>query len=124
MKLHNNKGEKLEIYYQKFLEKYLNAKHLKLDCGITDITTSEMHVEIKNWRTWKHALGQLVVYKQREWRPKLYAVFFGTITEKTKKIAIEVFTSKGIGLYELIDENEKIDINILVEADDEMDIDT
>ncbi len=124
VKTHNKKGEKLEMYYQVFLEKHLNAQRAQLDCGTTDITTKDMHIEIKNWKTWKHALGQLEVYRHRMWKPKLYAVFFGKTSEKNKQAALEVFTSKGIGVYEVLDNgNDDVKIVVLTEPIDEMDID-
>jgi hypothetical protein len=120
MKLYNAKGEKLEKYYQLFLEKYLNARHLRLDCGITDITTPEYHVEIKKWSLYKHCLGQLEAYKNEAWRPKLYAVFFGKISHKNKEIAINIFKSKGIGVYEFDNYD-----NIIIHCEpiDNMDVD-
>ena len=105
---HNDKGEKLELYYQRLLEQYLNAKHMRLECGITDITTSEFHVEIKKWGSYKQVYGQLEVYQAQCWRPKLYAVFFGTTTQKNKDLAISIFKSKGIGVYEIDNRDEII----------------
>jgi len=122
-KTHNAKGEKLEKYYQIILEQYTNGKHEKLDCGITDITTSDMHIEIKKFSMYKQALGQLIAYKQRKWKPKLYAVFFGNIKPEKKEIVIDVFKSNGIGVCEIIDNEFGITLNTLVEAIDEMEID-
>jgi hypothetical protein len=122
MKTHNKKGEKLEKYYQLLLEKYLNAQHLKLSCGITDISTSEYHIEIKKWSLTnaKHSLGQLETYKAEAWRPKLYAVFFGKISDKNKKKIIEIFSIKGIGVYEI---DSKDNIIVYNEPIDHMNVD-
>jgi hypothetical protein len=121
MKLYNKKGEKLERYYQELLEKHLNAKHTKLACGITDLTTSEYHIEIKKWNMYKHALGQLTAYHNEAWRSKLYVVFFGNISsDKLKHKIIELFKTKGIGVYSF-----DSDDNIIIhnEPDDHMDLD-
>jgi hypothetical protein len=120
MKTHNKKGEKLEQYYQLFLERYLNAKHLRLKCGITDITTPEFHVEIKKWSDYKKVYGQLEVYQAQSWRSKLYAVFFGKTSQKNKDLAISIFKEKGIGVYEFDNDDNIIIIN---EPIDNMDID-
>ena len=121
-RLRGKKGNKLERYYQIFLETRLGGSHAKLDCGTTDITAKDMHVEIKNWKTWKHALGQLDAYRARMWRPKAYAVFFGKISDKSKKIAIEIFASKGIGVYEFVSEAND-ELRALCEAVDMMEVD-
>ena len=117
--------KKLESYYQEILEKWLNGKRSYLGCGITDITTSEMHVEIKNWKTWKHALGQLLVYKSQQWRPRLYAVFFGSTKLSSKDTAVKVFKEHGIGLYEIVDlDEDEFYLNLLVDSVDAMDVDS
>ena len=88
MKTHNDKGEKLELYYQLLLEQYLtnkNAKHMRLNHGITDLTTSEYHIEIKKWSNFSQVIGQLEMYQEQSWRPKLYAVFFGKTSEKNNE---------------------------------------
>jgi hypothetical protein len=120
MKLYNKKGEKLEKYYQVLLEKHLNAKHTRLSCGITDLTTSEYHIEIKRWSQYKHALGQLTAYNNEAWRSKLYVVFFGKISDKLKTKVIELFHIKGIGVYSFDD---KDNIIIYNEPVDNMDLD-
>lgn len=49
-----------EEYYQFHLEFHFGASHLVCDTGITDITTDDMHIEIKNWKWWKEVIGQLL----------------------------------------------------------------
>ena len=112
---------KRESHYQKHLISHYNGTRLRLDCGITDITTSEMHIEIKHWKNWKHAIGQLQTYNQRAWRSKLYCAFFGDTQEINKKAAIEICNEYGIGILELTDiDDEEVDITTLLEAKDYM----
>lgn len=48
-------NKKNEIYYQrKLLETHKKTTH-----GITDITTNNEHIEIKHWKNYKNALGQI-----------------------------------------------------------------
>lgn len=118
LKTHNDKGEKLELYYQLLLENYLNAKHMRLKCGITDLTTSEYHIEIKKWSNFSQVVGQLEMYQEQSWRPKLYAVFFGNTSHKNKELALSILKKKGIGVYEF---NEQDEIIIYNEPVDNMD---
>ena len=56
-------------------------------------------------------------------KPKLYAVFFGNINEKTKRTAIQTLVDNGIGVYEFIYKiDDTCDINIINEPVEEMDI--
>lgn len=118
MKTHNDKGEKLELYYQLLLEQYLtnkNAKHMRLNHGITDLTTSEYHIEIKKWSNFSQVIGQLEMYQEQSWRPKLYAVFFGKTSEKNKELALTILKKKGIGVYEFNEHDQIIIYNEPVE---------
>ncbi len=102
-----------EIYYQKFLEKRLGATHKRTDYGITDISTKNIHIEIKHWRDYKTALGQLLSYNFRDTK-KLLVYFFGTIKDNRKKNILELFRSNNIEVYEFIDNLQGITINCLL----------
>jgi hypothetical protein len=51
-----------EQYYQRFLEKKFNVSHQKNIHGITDLSNENTIIEIKEWRNYKSALGQLIAY--------------------------------------------------------------
>lgn len=91
-----------EMYYQRFLEKYMSAKHKKTMYGITDITTVDHHIEIKHWRHYKTALGQLLSYNHND-NKNLATYFFGSFPDEQKSSVIELFRSKNISIYEFID---------------------
>jgi chromosome segregation ATPase len=69
-----------ELYYQRFLERLLSASHCKTSFGVTDITTENEHIEIKHWRNYKAALGQLLSYNFNDDK-NLCAYFFGYIEQ-------------------------------------------
>ena len=86
----------LESYYQLHLENYLNGKHMRLKSGITDITNDDMHAEIKIWKDWSDAIGQLQRYCYHEHRKELRLYLFGEYTKKDKQDHIDVLISLNI----------------------------
>ena len=62
LELQYYKNRKNEKFYQLLLENYLGGTHKTLSCGITDVTTDTCHAEIKEWSSWKEAIGQLTCY--------------------------------------------------------------
>jgi hypothetical protein len=119
---HNKHGRKLERYYQVIVEKLCGGSHERLKCGITDITTKDLHVEIKEWKQWKTALGQLEAYNVMKWKPKRYVVLFGKPPRKNLTTICEIFQSKGIGVYQF-EEDAEDTLRVLYEAKDNMEID-
>lgn len=113
LRLESLEAKRNEIYYQKFLEKRLDATHKRTDYGITDISTKNSHIEIKHWRDYKTALGQLLSYNFRDTK-KLSVYFFGAIKQNQKTNVIELFKSKNIEIYEFIDTLQGITINCLL----------
>lgn len=99
------KTRKPEVYYQRILEKHLNGKHKKVDCGITDITTPTMHVEIKEWKKWKEAVGQLLSYNVCENKPYLRLYLFESYPSANKQIALNIFQKYNIQPYEFVEDN-------------------
>lgn len=99
-----------EQYYQRYLEKLFSAKHKKNKHGITDITTDTQIIEIKHWKAYKSALGQLISYKQSDSEKLLEVYFFGTYN-KNKDSIIELFKQNNISVYELADTPTGIQIN-------------
>lgn len=109
---------KNEIYYQKFLERKMLATHHKTVFGITDITTKNEHIEIKHWRNYKSALGQLLSYNFYD-NKNLCAYFFGTVTEKQCNSIIELYKSKGVSIKQFIDTPEGIEIKTILDTNKE-----
>jgi hypothetical protein len=100
-----------EQYYQRYLEKLFSATHKKTKHGITDITTNTAIIEIKHWKNYKNALGQLLSYKQSDPTKLLHAYFFGMCTDSLKNSVVELFKQNNISVYELIDTDSGIQIN-------------
>lgn len=112
LRLESLEAKRNEIYYQKFLEKRLGATHKRTIYGITDLSTKDEHIEIKQWRDYKKALGQLLSYNFKD-NKNLCVYFFGTIKDDQKTNIIELFKSKNIKVYEFIDTLQGIVINCL-----------
>ena len=114
----NNKLELFELqnkkrnesFYQKCLEKHFdNKSHKVTKYGITDITTDTHHIEIKRWNDFKKSMGQLICYNHND-NKKLIVAFFGEY-KKNKNDIIELFHSKDIEVWDLIDTENDIEIN-------------
>lgn len=98
-----------ENYYQRFLERKLSATHKRTKFGITDITTDTEHIEIKHWRNYKAALGQLLSYNFKD-NKNLCVYFFGHTNEKQKENIIELYRDKMVNIRELVDTQNGIEI--------------
>jgi hypothetical protein len=101
------KDVKKEIYYQKFLEKYFQSSHKVTKYGVTDISTETHHIEIKSWKCYKQALGQLQSYNYGD-KKKLIVALFNDYIDKEK--VIELFHSYNIDVWDLIKTPQGIDI--------------
>jgi hypothetical protein len=51
-----------ESTIQMVLERIFNATHAKCKAGIVDILTNNMIIEIKHWKNWRNAIGQVLSY--------------------------------------------------------------
>lgn len=98
----------LESYYQKLVELRTDGSHLATEHGITDVSTPYVHIEIKGWSKYKHALGQLLAYDVAEPRESKHVYFFGekppqhkidSIISLFKKFDISVYHFEGDVLY-------------------------
>jgi len=69
--------QKDEEFYQSALAMHFGHGHKTVRSGITDITTPHFHAEIKHWKKWKQAIGQLMVYNENDPRPELRIYLFG-----------------------------------------------
>lgn len=76
-----------ERFYQKVFESYFNGGHLELFSGITDITTNDSHIEIKELKRWKDGVGQLVIYNAELPKSQRKLIMFGTRFENYYAIA-------------------------------------
>ena len=57
-------GDKIkEVNIQRKMEKELGGKHEVCPTGVADIITDTELIEIKNWKQWITALGQIFAYK-------------------------------------------------------------
>jgi hypothetical protein len=95
-----------ERFYQLLLERRLQERgvvggHMMTANGITDVTTPHEHVEIKHWRAWKAALGQLVAYQSCAPRRRLTACFFGDASAVLKERAVETLRGHSVAVFEL-----------------------
>lgn len=88
------------MYYQRFLENLLDSNHKKIKYGITDITTKNEHIEIKNWNDYKAAMGQLISYNTCDEKEKLSVYFFGEMDENKKLEIIDLFKTHNISVKE------------------------
>lgn len=111
-----SKAHKSEKIYQTLLEKYKfpGAGHLKLACGVSDITTECVHAEIKKFEDWKEAIGQLQAYNVVTPRSELHVYLFGNYSQACKEIAISVIKSLNIHPYEVcVSEEEFVILDLL-----------
>jgi len=76
-----------------------NASHSRNTFGITDVTTAKAHVEIKHWRNFKNALGQLLFYHTADQKKNLFVCFFGNLPTEERRLEINnVFAKHDITL--------------------------
>lgn len=86
--LKSNTGTKEEMV-QKKLEKKLGFGHKTTPAGIIDILTNDEIIEIKNWKGWHHAIGQLMVYSYYYPKHMKRIHFFGEFPSQDKMIVIK-----------------------------------
>lgn len=90
LNLKSDNDNVLESEIQKKLEKRYKCGHFSTPAGIIDILDTNNHciIEIKHWRAWKHAIGQLICYNYYYPNYMMKVHFFGKIPEDSKKIVI------------------------------------
>ena len=88
----------------------LIGAHKTLSCGITDVTTDSCHAEIKEWPSWKEAIGQLTCYNIADPKEKLEMYMFGKYKQSCKDEAVKIAVSCKINIYEFIDTDNEISI--------------
>lgn len=95
LKIENSYLRNNELFYQRIVKKYLNGGHKILEIGITDVTNETTHAEIKKWKYYKQAIGQLLSYNLCDKKPVLQIYAFGKTTQKE----IRIVKGHGIELY-------------------------
>jgi hypothetical protein len=116
-----------EDIYQRSLSVYLGGAHCKLPpFGISDITTTEFHAELKVWSSWKNVIGQLFSYHYASPRNQLRAYLFAKKPDyKSLKDIVTFLNHKEIIPYhiEINRSTNRIVIENLLSGDlDECDI--
>jgi hypothetical protein len=94
------KKHRTEEFYQVIVENWLGGTHSTNEAGVTDVTNGTTHAEIKGWKEWKYAMGQLLAYQAEDAKEHLYACMFGNYDNEYKKKAIKVLNERGISCYE------------------------
>lgn len=114
LELQARKDRKHESFYQKLLEGHLGGTHKRLSIGETDVTTDTCHAEVKRWKCWKEALGQLMAYKCAEDKEHLQVYFFNNKYGR-KEQATNVFKQFGIEVFEFVIVEDGYEIHCLSE---------
>lgn len=73
---------------QRKLERELSGKHESCPAGVPDLVTSTELIEIKVWKNWKNAMGQLIAYHEYFPDKNMRAHFFGPFPSMEKRICI------------------------------------
>jgi|APGre2960657404_1045060.scaffolds.fasta_scaffold24849_2 hypothetical protein len=103
-----------EQIFQKSLEVYYGCSHSKCIYGITDITTHDSHIEIKEWCCWKAALGQLLAYQIKISKPKLKMYLFGKRFKKQMETEMVSDLERfGVSVYHLTLDVQNDDIHVI-----------
>lgn len=97
------KEDKREETYQQLLQKYKfhGHTHMKVCCGVTDITTDTVHAEIKRYTHWKDAIGQIMAYNMDHPRSELHIYLFGHYTDDKKQHAASIIHRMNIKPFEV-----------------------
>lgn len=110
MKLCVVQNKKNEEFYQKVVESYLGGTHKNVETGVTDVTTASTHAEIKNWDSYKDAIGQLTAYNAADPKEKLQVYLFGKASQKQMEKAYSVFQTCNIEMFYFKDSTDEIQI--------------
>jgi hypothetical protein len=102
----------LEKHYQSILEAEIGASHLKNDHGETDISTARAHIEIKTWKRYKEALGQLIFYDAAAKRQELWVCFFGKAPEAHHlSDIVGIFKKHGVHVVSFREDGDAVLVN-------------
>jgi hypothetical protein len=104
------KTHRKEDFYQVIVENWLGGTHSKNAAGITDVTNETVHAEIKGWKEWKYAMGQLLAYQTEDPKEHLYVCLFGRYGNEHKKKATNVLNKRGISCYDFAETDRVVSI--------------
>jgi len=107
--------KKPKSFFQQILERHYNASHKCIpNYGITDITTADMHIEIKNWNYWYQAVGQILYYNMVDPKEKLSVYLFGKQPSCEDKVNAITKTLYKYGIQPfIIDASNEMLLNML-----------
>lgn len=88
-----------EVFFQRYLENKFGATHTKNSHGVTDIETDDKIIEIKNWRCYKSALGQVLSYSSISSKQKI-VYFFGK-KPKNIQMIVDLFKKYNIDVLHI-----------------------
>lgn len=97
---HNNRKD--EKFFHTVLEDCLDGSHKKLQVGVTDITTDTFHAEIKDWKDWQNAIGNLMSYNDEDPKEQLHIYLFGRCGDNIKEAACKTLGRLNIKPFECI----------------------
>lgn len=103
------KNKTNEQLYQHLIEKYLEGTHCRLPSGVTDVSNDTTHAEIKNWDSWKEAIGQLTCYNIDAPRNFLHVYLFGRKPKKAD-IIFKAFNECNIKPFYFVCDEDCINI--------------
>lgn len=90
-----------ETFYQKYLEDKLGASHTKNKYGVTDIETEDTVIEIKSWKDFKGAIGQLFSYTKHNHKQKKVYFFGETPSSQKVNEIVTLLVDHNIDVYTL-----------------------
>jgi adenylate cyclase class IV len=107
LRLHiqNLTGVRKEQFYQALVEEYLQGTHKRLmykgKCvGVSDVTTQNVHAEIKHFDNYKEALGQLLWYNCNDQGKELHLYLFGRHpVDKTHVIVDQLINNFDVQVF-------------------------
>ena len=102
-----------EEYYQNLMETRFRNQLLsrQSDYGQMDVHLSNEIIELKHWRDYKHAMGQLLAYGKNLHKP-LVAVFFGHVPDDENVILInDLLSGYNINVRYFDENNNMISVN-------------
>lgn len=99
------RAKKHEVYYQRKLEELLGGKHFDTPEGQIDVLTNTGLYEIKGWKNYKHAYGQLERYAAYVPGKQLGLIFFGKchLKKEVKQKYLDDYRRKNVDVYQLHD---------------------
>lgn len=85
-----------ECDYQANLQQLLGGRReVRCQAGIIDLLTDDYLIEVKHYKSWKHALGQLIAYDMYVKNRQLGLALYGSRPDSRIMLALEkinVFT--------------------------------